>query len=268
MSDLPSRYEIRRLDPQHAQWAAAIVIHSNAFHSSVFPVVYPDAKGARFNKAMKACEYLIDHQINSGLSYGVFDKEFAYKKTGSAATHGKFYWDPENDELTGSGILEAMDFPLVSVALAYDGFDALDMSRLEPLVAALPIFASVYQALDKLDPRPPETWRFPQERNTLLMRNATSTRHEYEGKGLMGALARHLMKTAAEKGYHQSNIECLSDRVTYVWSKPPSPFSGKVIASFRSEDWEEKDAEGNVTKPFYPAKQLVTRVCTTFSDKA
>lgn len=129
MSDLPSRYDIRQLGSEHSQWAAAIVIHSNVFHSSVFSVIYPDDQGARFNKGMKAAEYLIDHQINSGLSYGIFDKEYSYKKTESAAAGGKFYWDPEKDDVTGKDILEAMDFPLVSVALAYDGFDALDMSR-------------------------------------------------------------------------------------------------------------------------------------------
>lgn len=31
--------------------------------------------------------------------------------------------------MTPDKILEAMDFPLVSVALAYDGRDALDMDR-------------------------------------------------------------------------------------------------------------------------------------------
>lgn len=46
------------------------------------------------------------------------------------------------------------------------------------------------------------------------MRNATSTRHEYEGQKLMSTLARHLMHTAATKGFKTANIECLNDRVT------------------------------------------------------
>lgn len=129
MPDLPSRYEIRQLGPEHSKWAAAIVIHSNVFHSSVFSVVYPDQQGARFNRCMKAADYLVDHQINSGLSFGVFDKEYPYKKAESSAANGEFYWQPDKDDVTGEDILEAMDFPLVSVALAYDGFDALDMGR-------------------------------------------------------------------------------------------------------------------------------------------
>lgn len=128
---LPARYEIRQLGPEHADWAAAIVIHSNVFHSTVFSVLYPDNQAARFNAAMKAAGYLIDHQINSGLSFGVFDKEYQYKQAGSAAAGGKFYWDAENarDDVTGEDILAAMDFPLVSVALAYDGVDKLDMTQ-------------------------------------------------------------------------------------------------------------------------------------------
>lgn len=128
---LPARYEIRQLGPEHADWAAAIVCHSNAFYSTVFPVVYPDGQTARFHKAMKAAGYLVDHQINSGLSYGVFDTEFPYKQAESAAAGGKFYWDAEStrDDLTREDLLAAMDFPLVSVALAYDGVDKLDFPK-------------------------------------------------------------------------------------------------------------------------------------------
>lgn len=129
MTELPSRYEIRQLGPEHAQWASAIVIHSNIFYSTVFAVTYPEKQTARFNAAMKAADYLVNHQIESGLSFGVFDKEYEYRREDSAAAQGKFHWDPENENLSGSQILENMDFPLVSVALAYDGFDKLDMDR-------------------------------------------------------------------------------------------------------------------------------------------
>lgn len=99
------------------------------------------------------------------------------------------------------------------------------------------------------------------------MRNATSTRHEYEGKGLMGALARHLMRTAAGKGFKSANIECLNDAVTHVWSNPPAPFKGEIVAKFQAAEYREKDeATGQEINPFGPAKQLVTRVCTTFSE--
>ncbi|KAJ4387081.1 hypothetical protein N0V93_007668 [Gnomoniopsis smithogilvyi] len=268
MTGISSRYEIRQLGPEHAQWASAIVIHSNAFHSNIFTVIYPENRTARFNAAMEAAEYLINHQIDSGLSFGIFDTEYRYRRDDSAAAQGKFHWDPEDDSLSGSEILERMDFPLVSVALAYDGFDKLDMNRLSPLIACLPAFGIIYHTLDKLDPRPSESWRNPAERNVLLMRNATSTRHEYEGQKLMSTLARHLMRTAAAKGFKTANIECIADRVSYVWANPPSPFRGEIVAQFETEDFEMTDEDGNRVNPLRPAKQRVTRVCTTFSEGA
>lgn len=264
-TNLPSRYEIRKLAPEHSQWAAAIVCHSNLFHSTVFPHVYPEAKGARFNNMMKEAGYLVDHQISSGLSLGVFDKEYQYRKADSATTNGKFYWDPENNDHSGEELLEAMDFPLASVALSYDGIDPLDSARIGQLVATLPIFGTIYHQLDVLDPRPLDSWKPAKQRGEILMRNATSTRREYEGKGLMAALARYLMRDAAGRGYKAINIECLNDAVTYVWSKPPSPFKGEIIASFMTDEYEE-DQDGEKIKPMAPSKQLVTRVWTTLSD--
>lgn len=264
-TNLPSRYEIRKLEPKHSQWASAIVCHSNLFHSTIFPRVYTEDKTLRFNNMMKAAPYLIDHQIDSGLSLGVFDLEYQYKKADSASSDGKFYWDPENNNATGEELLEAMDFPLVSVALSYDGVDPLDPALLGPMVASLPVFATVYHQLDQLDPRPSQSWKPAKGRGEILMRNATSTRREYEGQGLMSALARYLMRDAAAKGYKAINIECLSDAVTHVWSEPPSPFKGEVVASFRSEEYEE-DIDGRKVNPFAPSSQLITRVWTTLSD--
>jgi hypothetical protein len=43
-SNLPPRYEIRQLTAEHSDWAKAIVLHSNMFHSPVWPVIYPEHK--------------------------------------------------------------------------------------------------------------------------------------------------------------------------------------------------------------------------------
>ncbi len=48
-----------------------------------------------------------------------------------------------------------MDFPLVSVALAYDGADALDLARMGPIMEVLPAFGSVYGILMAGDTRDP-----------------------------------------------------------------------------------------------------------------
>jgi hypothetical protein len=128
-------------------WAAAIVIHNNMFHSPVWPVIYPDEKTKRAQQGMAAADYLIRHQIESGMSFGIFDKQYDYKRPESALTQGKLYWDPNDIKSDGASLQQQMDFPLVSVALSYDGFNPLDMQRLMVLVEILPLLGALYGAL-------------------------------------------------------------------------------------------------------------------------
>lgn len=155
-----------------------------------------------------------------------------------------------------------MDFPLVSVALAYDGINPLDLSRLGPMLALLPLFGSLYYALDCLDKRDPASWK-PQGPCEVLMRNATSTRADYEGNGLMGQLARWLMREAAGKGYRGIQIECAHDAVTHTWLHPPDPFKGDLIGRLDTATYEEKGEQGQLVRPFEPAKQACTKVYVT-----
>jgi hypothetical protein len=135
---LDPRYEIRQLTVAHTPWAAAIVIHSNMFHSPIWPVLYPDEKTKRVQQGMGAVDYLVRHQIESGMSFGIFDTQYEYKRPGSALTQGKLYWDPNDVKSDGASLLQQMDFPLVSVALSYDASNPLDMQRLMHLVEVLP----------------------------------------------------------------------------------------------------------------------------------
>ncbi len=56
---------------------------------------------------------------------------------------GALYWDLADESVSSDTLLEQMDFPLVSVALAYDGFNALEMDKMGPLMAALLPFGAV-----------------------------------------------------------------------------------------------------------------------------
>lgn len=258
-SYLPSRYEIRKLTEAHIPWAAAIVVHTNCFNSTFFPVIYPEKKTERCYKAWVAADYLVRHQVESGMSFGVFDTEYVYKRPESAATEGKLYWDVKNLEATRDDLEDQMDFPLVSVALAYDQANPLDYSQMDALIDSLPLFTTIYKVLGDLDPRDPESWvaKGPHE---VLMRNATSTRRPWEGKGIMGKLARFLMREAHSKGYRGAQIECLNDAVTYVWSNPPAPFKGSIVSKADSATFELEDESGKKYKPFAPSKQLMTKV--------
>lgn len=185
--------------------------------------------GSRVKQMMSAGAYLINHQIASGMSYGIFDSEYVYKTPEAESLGGRLYWktiDETDDESVeekqglaaeGTRMLQQMDFPLVSVALSYDAINALDHDEMDQLVETLPHFGLIYEILGSRDQRKEEEWcaKGPGE---VLMRNATSTRRDYEGLGLMSGLARWLQREAAEKGYRGVQIECLADAVTHVSS--------------------------------------------------
>ena len=266
-TDLTSRYEIRRLGPEHSEWATAIAMHSNLYHSAIFSVCYPSNKIKHFNIGMHEAAYLVDHQIASGMSFGVFDTEYVYKHASSSPSHGAFLYDyssrdpsEEQSRLTGTDILERMDFPLVSIALAYDAINALDLARIQPMIELLPLYGVIFRVMNELDPRTEESWA-PTGPGQVLMRNATATRRDYEGRGLMAALARFLMREASAKGFKGIQIESLSDSLTHVWMHPPAPFKGTVFGQTSAATYEEKDEKtGEMVKPFAPSKQQITRI--------
>ena len=131
---LPPRYEIRKLGPEHLDWIKAILTHSNIYCSPIWKVLYPDDKAKRAYVMLNNLDYHVLHGINSGHSYGAFDTEYQFKRPESAATGGKLYWDFDNLNATGEELLVQMDFPLASIALAYDGFNEMDFAQLEPFI--------------------------------------------------------------------------------------------------------------------------------------
>ncbi len=221
------------------------------FYSPVWPVVYPEDKTGRIYRGFPAGDYLVRHQIESGHSFGVFDLEYEFKREESKP-NGKLYWDLKDTSLDKDQLQDQMDFPLVSLALAYDGINPLDMEQLGPMIELLPLFGAVYHTLENRDQRDPESWK-PTAKNQVMLRNATSTRRDAEGKGIMKALAQFLMRYAYELGFRAIQIESLSDGVTKVWSEPPKPFKGTIVAEFNTgtlEQEEEVDGVKKMVKPF------------------
>ncbi|KAJ5599543.1 hypothetical protein N7450_000610 [Penicillium hetheringtonii] len=256
---LPQRYEIRSLGPEHTDWAGAICAHTNMFRSPIWPILYPENRTQRAYKMLQTGEYMMKHQIDSGLSLGVFDKEYQFKRPESEATGGKLYWDLENTDATESELEDQMDFPLVSVAMAYDGINALDMEQMKPLIATLPLFATAYKALNELDTRDPASWK-PTAAGQVLMRNATSTRGTHEGRGLMRCLAEEMMRRSAAQGFRGIQIETGSEAVLKVWSTPPAPFKENVIGKIHTTTYAEKDESGETIYPFRPANLNLGKV--------
>jgi hypothetical protein len=240
-SSLAPRYEIRKLGPSDALAAAAVVCHSNCFHSTVWPHLHDDMT-TRVHDMLAACSYLVDHQIASGMSFGVFDTQYEYKTAEAEAAGGKLLWQRDAGA-SGDALLEQMDFPLVSVALSYDAFNPLDYSEMAPLVATLPRYATLFKVLGANDTRDPQSWQ-PTGPGQVLFRNATSTRHEYEGQGIMAGMARWLQREAEARGWRGIQIECLNDAVTHLWRTGARPYKGVVVSAFDAGTW--RDEEGRL----------------------
>jgi GNAT superfamily N-acetyltransferase len=250
------------LTERELPWIKAIVIHSNCFHSNIFTITYPESQTKRAYNAVKHADYLMRHQAASGHSFGVFDLQYEYKTEEARREGGKLMWDVEDMDATGDDLLRQMDFPLVSVAMAYDGINALDMEKLMPLIGCLPVFATIYHQLEVGDTRDPESWK-PKEPNEVLLRNATSTRHDYEGQGIMKKMANWLMRYADEQGFRGIQIEAINDAVTHVWSQPPAPYKGTIVSEFNTGEYrEEQESDGVNTEanPFSAAKQRCTKI--------
>jgi hypothetical protein len=260
--ELPPRYEIRTLGPEHVDWATAIVMHSTAFASPVWSKIYSDDKTGQCYRLFKHGSYPMRHQIESGLCLGIFDKEYTFKRPAeSAPTGGKLYWDLEGEDGAGADeqlLLEQMDFPLVSVAMAYDSFYPMDQTQLAPLMDVMPLLAERNKILNARERLDPATWQANGPRQ-VLFRNSTATRADHEGKGLMGILARHMMRKTAAEGFRGILIQCLHDSVCRVWTNPPEPFRAEILARFHCGEDEDEE----VRRKFFGSVQEITKVYVT-----
>ncbi|KAJ5117205.1 hypothetical protein N7448_004147 [Penicillium atrosanguineum] len=256
---LPPQYEIRVLGPEHEEWARAICLHTNMFHSPLWPVVYPENITQRLYKSFQAAHYLIKHQIDSGYSLGIFNKNYQFKRPESVATGGKLYWNFVDENATESELEEQMDFPLVSIAMAYDGINELDMNQIMPLVETLPLFATIVKVVEDRDTRDPASWK-PTGPRQVLMRNATNTMKAHSGHGLMRLLAEEMMRQSAAAGFRGIQIESANNAVLKVWSNPPEPFKGTITCQFHTMTYEEKAESGETLYPFRPADLPIARI--------
>ncbi|KAF2842052.1 hypothetical protein M501DRAFT_1013420 [Patellaria atrata CBS 101060] len=260
--NLTSRYEIRRLSPEHIEWVKAISAHCTIFCSSVWPVVYPDHKEQRCYQFFNDVSYLVEHQINSGMSFGVFDKQYVYKHPESASVGGALYWDEddlEHHDVDGHFLLREMDFPLVAFALSCDGAQPLDPERLRPLCDQMPLIETVSSNLESHIAPNAKEWQ-PIGPKDILMRAGTCTRQDYAGQGLMTMLSRFVMREAAAEGYRAIQIKTTSDAVEKAWFYPPEPFRALLVSEFSAETCEEIHPSGRPFKPFYPSKQRFAQI--------
>lgn len=253
-------FEIRQLGPEHLEITKAVMAHSMIFESPIWSKVIPQGDLTKhIYQLFNMTDTWAMHGLKSGYSYGVFDKNYVFKRPESAATNGKLHWDQNNLSATKEELLEQMDFPLASVALAYDGINVIDPAELVPMVQWLPGVPGIMKLLEERDTRDPASWK-PTAPGQAMFRNATQTRSDYQGRGLMKALAHFLMRQAKEEGFRAIKIECFNEILPRVWCKPPAPFKGTLVSEAHSSEVEDVDENGQTIYPIRAASQKVSRI--------
>lgn len=248
-TDLTPRFEVRKLDAKDTVILSAIISHCNVFHSPMWAVAYPDDQIKRCFKLHHATDYLKRVAIESGLTYGVYDKEYKFKRPESAATGGALYWDRNNLTATAQQLLDEIDSPLVSVCMARDAFQKLDMSQMSEILEIMPTFGLMREHRQKVDKRDPKSWE-PTAFGQVISRMGTATRSDYEGMGLMKLMAHWEMRDAAAKGFRAITIDTLHPAVHHVWMNPPAPFKATYVDTFNMNELTvEKDGQEVVVTP-------------------
>jgi hypothetical protein len=194
------------------------------------------------------------HCLQSGLSYGIFDKEYRFKRPESVATGRAIYWheidshDPSIEEAGRQRLLGAMDSPLVSFALSYDKAVPLPPG----VAAALAQFIPEYKHLRTIGSAgSSNAGKMTEEprKGEVLIRGGIGTRKEYLGQGLMKAISYYVMHDAHARGFKKIEISVANAIVSKVWLSPPVPYWAELIYD-RDLRQGEVEIEGKMVKLF------------------
>lgn len=259
-NELVPGFEVRQLHVEDLNMVKAVMCHSMIFESPIWSKVIPPSDLAKhMYQLFKESDLWTLHGLHSGYSYGVFDKNYVLKRPESEATGGKLYWDFDALSATKEQLLEQMDFPLASLALAYDGFNKFDFSQLTEMEKWLPGIPGISKLLEERDTRDPASWQ-PTALGQVMFRNATQTRSDYQGRGLMKTLAHFLMGQAKKQGFRAIKIECFNEILPRVWCKPPAPFKAILVSEGHSSEVEDVNEDGEKVYPIRKASQKVSRI--------
>lgn len=139
-------------------------------------------------------------------------------------------------------IVKRMDFPLVAIALSYDGFTNFDTRPIEEFCKALPEPGYLFNEFEKRSLGDSES-SAPTAPGQLVKRNATNTKLGYEGRGFAKKLTYHLTDEARREGFRSLIVNCVHPAVTHIMLNTPCPASARVLAAFESDDIVDKDGK-------------------------
>jgi hypothetical protein len=259
MTDHPLslRYEIRKLTLADAPAARAIICHANSYHS---PLWTPSYGKKSINAIYENCQYFVEFQIKQGHCFGAFDTQYKYKTIEAQEAGGKLLWDLSSQQADPVELLAGMDFPLASIALAYDQTQPMDMQEMGGFFSVMPEFPMLFMWKMMNDSRP-DNIKHPRGPNDVMARGGTATRADYENRGLSRYLAEYEMRYAAKLGFRAISIVAGSvpTAVQKVWENPPAPFKSTVIAEAIADEIKVPNMQtggADLIQPFPHSKQV------------
>ncbi|KAI1813116.1 hypothetical protein GGS20DRAFT_497687 [Poronia punctata] len=268
--NLPSRYVIRRLDMSVLDWVTAMGIDGFMLRNpSLWKPLLPFPKTATALQGLSKLSAHYAQAISSGMSFGIFDTAYLFKHPSAAAANpsSMLSWrdlDPGQTSFERHGadqMRDAMDFPLVCIALSVDAFitpdprATRDMYELIPLQQQLNAFLSSvpenYGGVGKVrGKRKSSAAQPPTGYGQVLVRSGCVTRVGYEGQGLATALNRFVLLEAKAWGYRGLRVRLSSPSVMRSYSESPAGWKMEVVAHWDFEDIEMRDEDGVVVRPY------------------
>ncbi|KAI3322061.1 hypothetical protein HD806DRAFT_545303 [Xylariaceae sp. AK1471] len=263
---LPSRYVIRRLDSSIRDWVIAMGIDGFMLRdASLWKPLLPFPKTANALLGLEKLAGHYQHSISSGHSFGIFDMQYVFSRPAAAAASRMLHWrgnedlDPGQTEFETYGaeqMRDAMDFPLVCIALAYDAFAprdpraARDMLDLIPLQQQLGAFLGSVSENYGTGKGKALAASEPTGFGQVLVRSGCVTRMGYERQGLATALNRFVMLEAKAWGFRGIKVGIGNPSVLRCYTNPPEGCRTVVVAHWDFEEIEMEDEDGNIIRPY------------------
>lgn len=251
---LPPRYEIRQIGPEHEEWCRALLLQGLLLRAPVWAPLVPAPRIKTALRGFTAVGSYYAHSLLNGLTYGIFDKEYQFKRPESAKTGGAVYWseiDPEDPELETRGeqwMLDKMDFPIVCLALSYDMFCPTPKEAFVAMATLVPLFGKLMAQYGDLMSTI-EDMPKPTAEGQYIHRSGCVTRAGYEGRGLGKALMYWVMWEMAARGYRGMEVGAGNLAVQKAWLHPDAPFQSRLLLETATESIEFED-EGRLIRPF------------------
>ncbi len=262
---LPARYEIRQITPDVADWVLALNWYTQICGSDVLSAVHSGELGRHTLTAYRRLRESNRHgdmPPSNGLSYMVVDREYVFRRPGSAAAGGALYWDEidaddpalADDGLARRRLRDGMDFAVVALSQWYDAGAAGDPAIWALRRRVVPMYCLTSDMLDDRDTRFPQAPRKPTGPGQVLEDKGTSTLEGHEGKGLARALTDFVMKEMKARGFRGFSVTCLAPQVHHIFTHPPAPFRGTTVVEMTLRDYEARDEKGQLYRPLAKAK--------------